>query len=1146
MKNLFKISGFLPYILIVFLNAMVDLGHKITLQNTIFKSYDGAELIILTAIVNALILFPFIFLFSPSGFLSDKYPKPKIIKYASFAAIIITTLILASYYFEMFWMSFALTLVLAIQSAIYSPAKYGLIKEMVGNEKIAQANAMVQAITIISILLGAVIFSVVFENLLGNQSINKNEILSYIYPIGYLLITGSVAEFLLALKLTETTDVNQELSFDMKKYRTMNYLKDNMKTLKSKEIVWLSIIGLSILWGISQLIIAVFGPYLKETMGITNTVIAQGMLSLAGFGIVLGSIFSGKVSRNYIEIGTIPLGALGVATALFIIPSLDNIYMIGSLLFVYGFFSGLFIVPLNSLIQFYTEKEHLGVVLAGNNFIQNIVMFGFLIFTSMFAYLAITSESLIYLASITAFIGFGYTLYKMPQSMVRFVIKSIISVKYNITVNGLNNIDEKKGILLLGNHISFLDWAILQIGYPEQIRFVMDKTYYNKWYLKPFFKFFSVIPISLRGSKNALELVSEELSKGHTVALFPEGMISRNGQLSTFQKGFEKAAENAENIDIVPFYLRGLWESSFSRASNKTKNKNEKDICITFGKPMPKESTAVEVKKAVFDLSILAWEEYSKTLPSIQEAWIDRAKKVGNGLVMADSTGIELNGYKFMTGTFMIANALRNSLKTEQNVGILLPTSAGGSMGNMAVLSLGKTVVNISYSSGNQSIKHALNISEINKVITSKQFLAKLKAKGFDMTDVLANKELIYLEDVKEGMNNITKVIVLGLVKFLPTGMLKHFFIKKADINDTAAILFSSGSEGTPKVIELTHKNIMGNIKQTVSVMNPTDEDVILGTLPIFHSFGLTVTTLLPLIEGIPVVAHPDPTDGLNIGKIAYKYDATILLGTATFFRLYVRNRKLQPLMFDKIRLVVAGAEKLPKEIAQEFKVKFGKDIYEGYGATETTPVATININDVLRPDNFNIQQGNKPGTVGLPVPGSNIKIVDPETYEELKVGEEGMVLIGGTQIMKGYLKDEEKTKEVIVELDGIRWYITGDKGRIDEDGFLTLVDRYSRFAKIGGEMVSLGLVEGAINELIETEGEIMATAIPDAKKGEKVVLFVAGEIDIEELKAKVKDSGMNPLFHPSLYYKLDELPKLGTGKADFKGAKNLAKELDK
>ena len=1145
MKQLFKIGGFTPYILIVFLNAMTDLGHKIVLQNTIFKAYDGAELIILTAIVNALILLPFIFLFSPAGFLSDKYSKVQIIRVASLAAIGITTLILFSYIQGWFWVAFGLTFILAAQSTIYSPAKYGLIKEMTGNEQLSSANALVQSVTIISILAGAVVYSIFFESLLANQSINKGEILQYIYPLGFALIGASVLEFLLSLRLIKTIEIQKSMRFKPKKYANLTYLRGNIRVLKKNKTVWLSIIGLAIFWGISQLVVAIFGEHLKSKLGIDNTVIAQGILAISGVGIIVGSLLVSRFSRHYIETGLIPIGALGITITLFLIPMFSSLTLLGILFFLYGLFSGMLIVPLNTLIQFATPKRIMGKVLAGNNFMQNISMFIFLIVTSLFAYLGFGSSSLFGVATIVALLGFVYALVNLPQSFVRFVIRFLFGLKYGVDVEGLDNIKPSRGVLFLGNHVSFLDWAFLQIAYPKQIRFVIDRTYYSIWYLKPIFKFFGAIPISSRGGKNALSLVTEALNRGETVALFPEGHLSRNGHLGKFQKGFELATkEVTRNAVIIPFYLRGLWEGRFSHASEKTKSKKQKDIGVSFGKAMPIHSTNDEVKEAVFKLSIGSWEAYSKRLPTLPKAWIKEAKNIGGGLSVADSTGVELSGHRFATAVFLMRKAFKKLLGKEKNIGLIVPTSAGGAIANMATLTLGKTIVNLNYSSGTSSLKHAIEVAEIKQILSSKQFMTKLKAKGFDLEEAMEGVEVFYLEDIKAKMSKASQLSTFLQVKFLPTWLLCLLYIKSVSIEDTAAILFSSGSEGTPKGIELSHQNIMGNVKQASTVLNPNKNDVMLGTLPIFHSFGLTATTMLPLIEGIPVVCHPDPTDGLGIAKLSTKYQATLIFATATFYRLYARNKKIHPLMFESLRMVIAGAEKLPNEIRELFFKRFGKNILEGYGTTETTPIASCNVHDTIMSDTYHVQVGNKQGTIGLPLPGSSFMIVDPETFEPLPIGEDGMMLIGGTQVMKGYLGDKEKTKSVIKEIDGIRWYVTGDKGHVDADGFVTIVDRYSRFAKLGGEMVSLGLVEGEIGKLLGEDDQISIVAIPDIKKGEKLVLLLEGEKDVNNLKEEIKALGMNPLFVPSNYFKVDAVPKLGTGKSDFKGAKTMALAL--
>jgi acyl-[acyl-carrier-protein]-phospholipid O-acyltransferase/long-chain-fatty-acid--[acyl-carrier-protein] ligase len=1043
-----------------------------------------------------------------------------------------------------FWVAFGLTFILAAQSAIYSPAKYGLIKEMVGKGQLTSANSVVQSVTIVAILAGGIVYSIFFEQLLPTGVTNPSEILQSIYPLGFALILASLVEYLFALNLNRNVKGQKSMTFQVKKYFNLTYLKGNLKLLHKSPTVWLSIIGLAIFWGISQLVMAIFGAHVKESLGIDNTIVINGLLALSGLGMVLGSLLVSRFSKRFIEVGLIPFGAIGVSLSLFFLPTLESLYSIGFVFFLYGVFAGLFIVPLNTIIQLLTPKRMMGKVLAGNNFMQNIFMFGFLFLTTAFAYVGLDSSSLFIFVAVVALLGFAFTLKYLAHELVQFLVRFFFGFFYDIEVQGLDNLKAKKGILLLGNHVSFLDWAFLQIATPRPIRFVIDRAYYELWYFKPIFKFFKAIPISARGGKNALQAVGVALNNGDMVALFPEGHLTRNGHMGRFQKGFELAVADVTEAVIIPFYLRGLWEGKLSNAQDKIKAKGLRDIGVSFGKPMSIKSKGVDVKEKVSRLSVDSWNSYIGRLDTIPKIWIKEAKKVASKLSIADSTGVHLSGHKFITAVFLMRKKFKQLFGEAQNVGLIVPTSAGGSISNMATLTLGKTIVNLNYSAGTQSLKHAIALAEINQIITSTQFMTKLKAKGFDLEEALEGVELLYLEEIKKTISKGESLGMFAQVKLLPTCLLSTLYVKEVDTSDTAAILFSSGSEGIPKGIELSHQNIVGNIKEFMNVVNPNHSDVMLGTLPIFHSFGITVTTFAPLIEGIPVVCHPDPTDGLGIAKMSQKYKATFLFATATFFRLYARNKKIHPKMFENLRMTIAGAEKLPIEIAKLFKERFGKDIFEGYGATETAPVVSCNVHDAIAPDTYHVQIGAKMGSIGLPLPGTAVMIVDPQSFEELERGEDGMILIAGIQVMKGYLKAKEKTSEAIKELDGKRWYVTGDKGHVDVDGFLTIVDRYSRFAKIAGEMISLGLVEAQIERLMGENDNFAVTALPDAKKGEKIVLLLEGEKEIDVLKEEIKGLGMNPLFVPSVYLKVDEVPRLGAGKADFKGVKKLALEL--
>ncbi|RKZ45873.1 MAG: acyl-[ACP]--phospholipid O-acyltransferase, partial [Gammaproteobacteria bacterium] len=482
----------------------------------------------------------------------------------------------------------------------------------------------------------------------------------------------------------------------------------------------------------------------------------------------------------------------------------------------------------------------------------------------------------------------------------------------------------------------------------------------------------------------------------------------------------------------------------------------------------------------------------------------------------------------------------------EQNIGFLLPTSIAGSIANMAAILQGKTVVNLNFTANREALQASVTKAGIKSIYTSHKFIEKLAKKGVDLGDAFPDSQLIYMEDLKPEINKITSLLTFIFVLVFPAGLLKLLYCKKVSINSPAAILFSSGSEGLPKGVVLSHRNIMANLKQISGMLNVQDTDVVMASLPLFHAFGLTVTTFMPLIEGIPMICHPDPTDTVNIAKAIAKYRATFLCSTSTFLRLYIKNKRIHPLMLESLRIVVAGAEKLNPDVRDAFKLKFNKDIYEGYGATETTPVASVNIPDALDVNYWQVQFGNKQGTVGLPLPGSSFRIVDPGTLDELKTGEDGLILVGGSQVMLGYLDDEEKTSEVITMIDGKRWYKTGDKGHLDEDGFLTIVDRYSRFAKLGGEMISLTAVEESVRDSLgQPELELVAVNLPDEKKGEKVALMITSDIQLAELKKAMLDAGVNPLMIPADVKVVDEIPTLGSGKTDFKLAKKIFLEAD-
>ncbi|MCG2634527.1 MAG: MFS transporter [Gammaproteobacteria bacterium] len=1145
-SSVWKHRGFNAYLLVAFLNAFTDLGHKIIIQNALFKYFDGTELRVYTAIIQAMILLPFVLTFTPAGWLADRWPKHLVIRYCALTALPITLLILLCYQLGAFWLAFGLTFLLALQSAFYSPAKFGYIRELVGMSKLASGNAAVYAVSLGAILAGTLVYTLLFEGLLQPGYESLGEILRSVKLAGFLLVGGAALECLFALGLPRREPVQRPEPLVLRRYLRTEYLRENLSRVFHHRAIWLSIVGLSIFFAVNQVILANFGAHLKEVMGETDTRVANGLMALGGVGIVLGSLVAGRVSRNYIETGLIPFGALGLAVCLLWLPGLESITSLALLMLALGGFGGLLVVPLNALIQYHAPEGHIGTVLAGRNFVENVAMLVMLALSGGLAWLAVSNAQIFTGLGLLVLIGFAYALRQLPQAFVRYIGGMLVGRGYRMEVVGLENLPANDGVLLLGNHVSWLDWAVLQIASPRPIRFVMARTIYDKWYLRWFLDLFGVIPITSSGSKDALQTVSQALRNGEVVALFPEGHISHTGHLSVFRSGFETAARGTDAV-IVPFYLRGLWGSQFSYASphfrDRSRDGATRIVTVGFGPALSANANAVDVKQAVLETSVHSWQQYVGRLQPLGSSFVRTAKACRRRLAVIDGETLLTYG-KLLAAVLAFRRRLRSMLAGQQRVGILLPPSAGSVVANMASLMLGKTVVNLNYSADPEIVATCVERAGIKTILTSDRFLASLEKRGFVAGPLLRQARLVGMESIRKEISAVRMAGAFLAVLLLPTRILTGLYCRRVGMQDTAAILFSSGSEGVPKGVELSHANIVGNIKQIASVLNPTDEDVVLNTLPVFHAFGLTVTTFMPLIEGLPQVCQPDPTDARAVGRMVARYQVTMMFGAATFLRMYLRSRHVPPVMFDSLRLIVAGAERLTEEVRQGYREKFGKTVFEGYGTTETTPVACVNLQDVLLSWTGTVQVGHKSGTVGLPLPGARVRIVDPETLEDLAVDEAGLVLIGGTQIMKGYLDDPGKTAEVIVEQNGIRWYKSGDKGKLDEDGFLTILDRYARFAKLGGEMVSLSVVEDAIRQHCELpeEADLLAVALPDPGKGEQVVVLVSGVEEPEQFAPSLRAAEVSALLLPRRWFRVEQIPKLGSGKNDLAGAKKLAR----
>ena len=499
----------------------------------------------------------------------------------------------------------------------------------------------------------------------------------------------------------------------------------------------------------------------------------------------------------------------------------------------------------------------------------------------------------------------------------------------------------------------------------------------------------------------------------------------------------------------------------------------------------------------------------------LHQQFIDIAKTFSKKQAIHDySTNRELTYQKALIACLILTRVFK---KMDTGfIGIMIPTSAGCILSKIAILMSGRKPVMINYSTGaEQNAKYAQQKCDFKTIITSKALLEKIECPLVD--------GMICIEDIMASINSSDKIRA-ALTAALPAAIIKKL-VHQGEPEDTAVILFTSGSEKDPKAVQLTHKNILSNIEAVTPIFGFRSEDVFMCTLPFFHVFGLTVDLWLPLYHGMSMLTYANPLDFRKVCTIVRDNKATFLVGTPSFFWGYLR--KSEPGDFDSLRIALTGADKCPDALRDGFKNKHGITVFEGYGATECSPVISTNTPDY-----------NRPGSVGKPIPGLTVRIEHYETGKECGPGEDGRILVKGDSVMKGYFNDFEQTSLHIRS----GWYDTGDMGNIDKDGYLWHVGRLKRFVKIGGEMVSLVKIEDVLEKFLPEESHCCVVEIPDAKKGARIVAVVTTRLDEKDTLKQMAET-LPPIALPKIFLVWETLPKMGSGKIDFRTISEMARE---
>ena len=729
-----------------------------------------------------------------------------------------------------------------------------------------------------------------------------------------------------------------------------------------------------------------------------------------------------------------------------------------------------------------------------------------------------------------------------PVATLRFVVWLISKLFYRIRVEGYENVPKEGPALLVANHVSWLDGILLLLVNRRIVHVMVYEGNFRNPFMRKRVEQWGAIPVG-SGPKlivRALRTARDYLRKGELVGMFAEGGVTRSGMMQGFRPGMMKVLGGTQ-APVIPVYFDGLWGSIFSFERGKLFWKIPRrcpyPIQIRFGEPVHGVEHVQQAWQAVQQLGAVAVEKRIENFEmSLLESAIRACKKSKFRSKVADSAGVDLPGGQLLMRALILRRLLRRHVlqPDEQYVGVLLPPSVGATIVNLALGLDRRTVVNLNYTVSSEIVQECIQQAKIRRILTSRKVVEKL--------DLKIDTELVYLEDLKGQVELVDKLIAASSSYLVPARLLTAAMgLRKIDVHEVLTIIFTSGSTGIPKGVMLTHGNVRHNVDAVEQVIHIQPRDAILGILPFFHSFGYTVTLWGVLTLNGKGVYHYNPLDARQVGKLCARHQATILLSTPTFLRNYIR--RCEPQDFASLDTVVTGAEKMPKEVADAFEAKFDTRPVEGYGTTELSPLVSVNIPASRSSDR---QMDRKEGSVGRPVPGVAAKVIDLDDAHDLPTGQPGMLLIKGANVMRGYLDQPEKTAEVI--RDG--WYVTGDVAIIDEEGFIHITGRESRFSKIGGEMVPHVKVEESLQRALRFDRDdapaVAVTAVPDLRKGERlVVVHTKLDRSPSDLCADLRQQGLPNLFIPSSdsFFEVPELPVLGTGKLDLRRVKQLAEQ---
>lgn len=1097
-----------------------------------------------SGISGILFSLPFIIFPSLFGAIADRYSKGNLATLTKALEIAIMIAGGAAFIYGNHVIIWLILFLMATHSALFGPVKYGIMPEILPESRLSWGNGIIQMGTITAVILGVLAAGKLHE-LFGDR----------LHVVSAILLVLSTGGFLSSLWITRPPAANPGAAIPMNPLLPWKGMGRYFGIIWHDRVLFNVVLGYVYFWFAGSLVQANLIKFGGDTLGLPES-LQTGLIGAVVMGIGIGAVAAGFLSRGKIEMGLVPIGALGMALfgAFLSVPAVAfnafahnadgagwYYYFVAFSSFGLGFFAGAFDVPLAASIQHGAPKGTVGGIIATTNMLTFVGMAGSSVaFMGLGALGWSTYQVFLFTAVMSLVIGV-YISIRLPHLFLRAGLWILSNTFFRIRVSGRHHVPDDGPVLLVGTPISLIDCLVYYSSTDRNVYFVMGAPVLQHGWMGWVARMLNVIAVPHGATQADQRAIAAEINAclrgGATVCINQERSSEAHGVPFAWADDYGVLLEGTQ-AKVVPFYQSRLWETLYTFRDGKIHWRRPKrlpfPVDIRYGAAFARVPDAHQVMATLSGLG----REVHTTRPLrfhlLHHGFVKMARRNPRKMAVADPIVGKLSYFKTLVGSLAFARSMRRVLDDHEMVGLLLPPSVGGVLANVALMMLGRVPINLNYTANNETLASCAGQCGVAQVITSRKLLERLPLQVPGQT--------LFMEDIKESITGLDRMVAMVLALVCPPRLLDRALGHRArKSDDLATVIFSSGSEGAPKGVMLTHRNLIANIDGTLEVFPNHANSCIVGFLPFFHSFGFMATLWLPLIHGIRGIYHANPLEPKVIGKLVEDYRGTLMIGTSTFMQGFIR--RCEPEQLASLEFVVCGAEKLAPRVRLAFKERFGVEPLEGYGTTECAPAVAANIPNCESPGFFS--PGTKHGTIGRPIPGVEVKVVDPDTNEERPSNMEGLLLVKGPNIMQGYLNQPARTAEVL--RDG--WYSTGDIAKVDGDGFITITDRLARFSKVAGEMVPHTKVEEILHGLLGLNEQRLAVAsVPDPQKGERlVVLHTLRDEEMEQLLKELPKSGMPNLWVPkaSNFYPVDELPVLGTGKMDIKTIKRIALERD-